>query len=352
LSAEISPTTQQVLRAGLVDADVHVDVPGLAALRPYLPPHWLEYIELSGYRGPATGYHPPALLGAPGIADLPGLRDRLLDREPVAVAILNCCSAIDSIRDHELASAIAAATNDWLAAEWLAPDDRVRGSLVVPVQAPDLAAAEIDRWAGDRRFVQVLLPVRSAQPYGARIYRPLLEAATRAGLVVGLHFGGAPANPTTPVGWASLFIEEYAAMAGAFATQLTSLVADGALARHPDLRLTLIESGVSWLPGHLWKADMYWRGMRRLIPWVRRAPSAYIREQVRLTLAPFDAPPDRAGLEAVIRQLGSDDLLLYASAYPVRTEVVDLLDAVAPATAGRVRRQNAVNWYRLEEWAE
>jgi predicted TIM-barrel fold metal-dependent hydrolase len=348
LSATIRSQTRPRLRAGLVDADVHVDVPGLAALRPYLPPHWLEFIELGGYRGPAPGYHPPALLGAGPISDLSGLRDRLLDREPVAIAILNCCSTVDSIRDHELAAAIAAAINDWLAAEWLGGDDRVRGSLVVPVQAPDLAAAEIDRWAGDRRFVQVLLPVRSPQPYGARIYRPLFEAATRARLVVGLHFGGGPANPTTPIGWAPLFIEEYSAMAGAFATQLTSLVADGTLARHPDLRLTLIESGVSWLPGHLWKADMYWRGMRRLIPWVRRAPSAHVREQIRLTIAPFDAPPDRAGLEAVIRQLGSDQLLLHASAYPVRTEPGDLLDALVPEIAARVRRQNAVDWYRLE----
>lgn len=340
------------LGTGWVDADVHVELPGMDALRPYLRPNWREYIDLTHFRGPAAGYHPPGLLKAAPITGLEQLRGRVLDAEPIAAAIVNCGTAVDAIRDHELAAGFASAINDWLAEEWLSRDGRLRGALVLPVQAPERAAAEVERWAGDRRFVQALLPVRSAQPYGSGIYRPLLAAIAEAGLVAGIRFGGAPANPTTPAGWASLFIEEYVAMAGAFATQLTSLVADGALARHPTLRLTLLESGVSWLPAHLWKADMYWRALRRMIPWVRRAPSSYVRSQVRLTIAPFDAPGDEVGLKAVIAQLGGDGLLLYSSATPTRNEqdgIRDLLDSLAPESAAKVRRDNAADWYRLEE---
>jgi uncharacterized protein len=41
-----------------------------------------------------------------------------------------------------------------------------------------------------------------------------------------------------------------------------------------------------------------------------------VREQVRLTVQPLDAPPNPADLERVLDQIGSDEMLLFATDYP------------------------------------
>src|SRR3712207_9481021 len=48
-------------------------------------------------------------------------------------------------RSLELSAALATACNDWRVAEWLDREPRLRASLVIPFEAPDLAVAEIRR---------------------------------------------------------------------------------------------------------------------------------------------------------------------------------------------------------------
>ena len=66
----------------------------------------------------------------------------------------------------------------------------------------------------------------------------------------------------------------------------------------------------------MWRFDKEWKGLRREVPWVRRLPSDYIREHIRLTLQPFDAPPGPAHLLRLIDRLGSEEMLLFATDYP------------------------------------
>ena len=46
----------------VIDCDVHITVPSVQALFPYLPYHWRHYISNSGFKGPVEGYYLP---GAP-----------------------------------------------------------------------------------------------------------------------------------------------------------------------------------------------------------------------------------------------------------------------------------------------
>ena len=72
------------------------------------------------------------------------MRSQALDRQNVELAILNCAYAVDGIRNRS-GAAVASAVNDWLIAEWLDKEPRLRASIVVTPQYPDLAVKEIDR---------------------------------------------------------------------------------------------------------------------------------------------------------------------------------------------------------------
>jgi predicted TIM-barrel fold metal-dependent hydrolase len=221
---------------------------------------------------------------------------------------------------------------------------------VVPSQIPSLAAREIDRVGGHPGFVQVLLPTRTQHPLGSRLFHPLWEAIERQDLVGGIHFGGMPGNPPTPSGWPSYYFETYSGMAQVFASQVTSIVAEGVFDLFPTLRVALLESGFTWLPAHMWRFDKEWKNLRRLVPWVKRPPSEYIREHLRLTVQPLDAPADTRQLLQIVDQLGSDEMLLYASHYP-RVHAADpeerLIRHLPEPVARKIRGENARALYGL-----
>jgi uncharacterized protein len=341
----------------LVDCDVHAVVPSVHVLEPYLSEHWREVIATSQFSGPTDQSHPPNLTtslrddladvdgGAPGTT-LASVRAQVLDALGVDVAILSCDYGVESIRNPDAAAAIASAVNDWLIAEWLDPEPRLRAAIVVPSGQPAIAAEEIARVADHPAFVAVQLPVRSAMPYGNRSWWPLFEAVTQNDLVAELHFGGFSGLPPTASGWPTSWLEDYVDMTSAFQSQLTSLVAEGTFARFPGLRVALMESGFAWLPAFLWRFDKGWRGLRREVPWTRRPPSEYVREHVRVALQPVDGPADQGQLELVLEQLGCDDLLMFSSDYPHRHSA-EGLGALGVELSDRIRSGNARDHYRL-----
>jgi uncharacterized protein len=309
------------LGESVVDTDIHASVPSVDALFPYLSDHWREYVRTSAFKGAVDTAYPPRAPTtiAPGAHEpisLDVVQRQVLDAWDVEIGILNCAYGIDGLHHPDTAAALSAAVNDWLAAEWLAPEPRLRASLVVPTRVPEMAAREIDRLGDHPGFVQVLLPVRSEAPYGHRRYLPIFEAAARHNLVVSLQFGGSPGNPPTGSGWPSYYIEEYVGMAQVFQSQVLNLVVEGVFDRFPTLRIALVEGGWTWLPSLMWRIDKDWKGLRREVPWNTQPPSAYIRDRMRLTLQPIDAPPQSDDLLELVAALGSEDLLMFSTDYP------------------------------------
>jgi len=153
-------------------------------------------------------------------------------------------------------------------------------------------------------------------PLGRRIYWPMFRAAAEHGLPVGIHAGSAYRHPPSASGWPSYLLEDYVSNTQLFAAQLASLVSEGVFAKFPRLTVVLLESGVTWLPAFAWKFNKTWRGVRTEVPWVAKPPFDVIREHVRLTIQPADAPDDPATLAAVVEQIGSDAMLLFATDFP------------------------------------
>jgi uncharacterized protein len=156
-------------------------------------------------------------------------------------------------------------------------------------------------------------------------------------------------TPPTPVGWPSYYIEEYVGMASVMQAQLSSLVLEGTFQRFGTIRVALLEGGWTWLPQLLWRLDKEWKGIRREVPWLTEAPSATIRRHVKLSIQPIDAPPGGDEVLTVMEQIGSDDLLLFASDFP--HEHGSDPDALVQRLPADVRRKvlfsNAADCYGL-----
>jgi predicted TIM-barrel fold metal-dependent hydrolase len=310
----------------IIDCDVHPTVPGMKALLPYLDDHWREAVTRRGIDDQNTISYPtlnPLTFrsdwmdetgkAATSVAKLAG---QALDPFGTTFAIANCLVGAQAAFSEDLGVAMARAVNDWIAKEWLDRDPRLRASIVVPQQNPERAVDEIERVAKDKRFVQVLLLVGSELTLGRRQHWPIYAAAERLGLTIGIHAGSMFRHPTTPIGWASSYTEEYVNQATGFQSQLTSLITEGVFAKFPNLTVVLMESGVSWLPAYLWRLTKFWKGLRSEVPWVSDPPASIIRDRVRLTLQPFDAPTDDGGIMRLMEQIGSDEMLLFSTDYP------------------------------------
>ena len=309
-----------------IDCDVHPTVPSLAAIIPYLEPMWRDMVERRGLDELTSISYPansPITVrqdwrGADGKAATTAaqLARDCLDPFGTGIAILNCLYGVQLFFNEDMARAFARAVNDWVRAEWLDRDPRLRASIVLPMQNTEFAVAEIERLAPDKRFVQVLILVSEETPPGRRSHWPVYEAAARHGLALGIHAGSNYRNPPSPVGWTTYYTEDYVNQSVAFQTGLTSLIAEGVFARIPDLKVVLLESGFTWLPGYLWRLSKFWKGTRQEIPWVTEPPIDYIRRNVRFSLQPVDGPPQPGELNRLIDHMDSDELLLFSTDYP------------------------------------
>ena len=147
--------------------------------------------------------------------------------------------------------------NDWIA-EYCATDpDRMTGVALVPLADVDLAVEEATR---AKQLGLAGLLARPNHLYGRNLgdpaYDPLWARCVQLGLTVSVHEGLGLRGPTIGTDRFSSFatrhalshpMEQMAAMA--------SFVLDGALERHPELRVAFLESGTGWLPYWLARLD-------------------------------------------------------------------------------------------------
>jgi predicted TIM-barrel fold metal-dependent hydrolase len=300
----------------------------MRALLPYLDDYWRAHIQLRGlerdnYAASAFPANAPInarpdwkpAAGAHG-TDVDALRAHVLDAFQSRYAICNVLHGSPAIFSEDLSAALCRAINDWMAHEWLAKDDRLRASIVVPMHSPDLAAREIERCAADKRFVQVLVWEMAEIPIGRRINWPILRACEAYDLPLGVHAGSSYRHPPTNLGWPSYYLEDYVSWSTGFAGVLNSLISEGAFVEFPRLKVVLMESGVTWLPGWMWRLNKTWRGIRAEVPWLDKSPAEYAREHVRLTIQPFDAPPKAEQLLRIVDQIDCEDMLLFSTDYP------------------------------------
>ncbi len=326
--ADIAAATRQ----RLIDCDIHPMMRSPGHLKTYLSKRWQEHFDQYGdcFRQPfynADTYskvapfisrrdaYPPA--GGPPGSDLAFMREQLLDLHHVDLGVLQVLTPTGaSQRNMEYGAAITSGLNTWQIAEWLEPEPRLRGSLVVAQEYPEAAVEEIHKHGRDRRFVQVSFAPRSLEPAGRRRYWPIYAAAQEHDLPIGLHTTGNPGYPPLPGGgWPSYYAEQHQLVSMGSQATLTSLVFEGVFEAFPRLRVIFIEGGFSWVPALSWRMDRLWNRMRSEVPHVKRPPSEYIKERVWFTTQPLDEMRNGEELRQVVDWVGWDRLC-FSSDYP------------------------------------
>jgi hypothetical protein len=344
----------------LVDADIHHTLPSQAALRPYLSSRWQRYHERFGLRQVletqywVTTTHvqaarvdafPPS--GLPPGGDLDFMREQLLDLWGISFGVLNVTEVFQfSAQRGEYGAALTRAINEFTAEHWLEPEPRLRAAIAVTADNAPAAVAEIERYADDERFVQVLMTLRNEAPMGNRRYWPIYRAAADAGLPVAVHVGGIAGHPPSGAGWFSYYFEMHAGHLQAFQAHMISLVLSGVFDEIPGLSIVFVEGGFSWALPLSWRLDRMHAALGEEVPDLRRKPSEYLRH-FWFTTQPIEEPERPEQFHAMVASLGLADRLLFATDYPHWD--FDAPDQALPKGLSPTDRQNILsgNAHRL-----
>jgi uncharacterized protein len=216
--------------------------------------------------------------------------------------------------DAKASAAACHSYNDWIAGYCAIDPARLAGVGIVPLADVQLAVQET------RHAAELELPGVMARPnhvygrsLGARDYDLLYDLLEETGLVLAVHEGlGVRGAPTIGRDVSETFavrhamshpMEQMAAMA--------SLMLEGALERHPALRVAFLESGTGWLPYWLARLDGHAEWMHDTeTAGLSLTPSEYFARQCMISTDPDD--PLAAW---TVSQVGADHVV-WASDFP------------------------------------
>lgn len=313
-----------------VDADIHVnDTPG--AIAPYCDMPWRLSLEaLDGASYPylqVPGFSPnfrldPPTPGAPPFRSVNSADDMrsALDELDIDVGILfpDHLLLYAAIPNREYAAVLSHAYNRWLVEEWCRAENGLYGVALACPQDPEDSAREIARMAKDNRIVGVFLPTAGVNPlWGDRKYDPIFAAAQEADLPVCLHSVTlvSPAFPCQIDQFENHFARQVLSHSFAMMANLTSIIHTGVPARYPELKVVFTEAGITWVPYMMWRMDKYYNEFRRVVPFLDRRPSEYMKERMWYATQPIEEPDDPSQLVEAMHHIG-DDRVIFASDWP------------------------------------
>ena len=129
----------------------------------------------------------------------------------------------------------------------------------MPFDSPDLAVAEIERFAGDPRFVQVMVRGDTQSEWGDRKYWPIYAACEAADFVAMCHVGGEPGNRYRGSGAPSYYLEQHVWLHMPVERLAMSLICEGVFDEFPRLQVALVEACLTWSGPLQWAMDAAYR---------------------------------------------------------------------------------------------
>ncbi|MGW4335744.1 amidohydrolase family protein [Rhodococcus koreensis] len=252
------------------------------------------------------------------------------------------------------AEEIIRAINTWTAEEWLGRDDRLHGLILVSGAMPDVAVKEIERFGRNDRMVGVAIGANALNlTFGHPVYHPIFKAASEQGLPVVLQVGSdlAASLLTPPVagGQAATYSEYLSLNTHSLMSHIAAMIVQGVFEKFPDLKVLVVGGGLTWVPGYLWRLDYAYRFNHQGAPWLKRMPSEYFQDSIRVSTYQMERSASNEALAAVLSTAPwMRSSLVYTSGFPNR----DCLDPDAMRSrlpgdwADDVLRNNALDLFR------
>ncbi len=313
-------------RNRLIDCDVHPIPRNVQEIYPYLPKRWhKDYIML----GRPFYNHPNHVLRLDAVTpdgNIPGsdpsfVREHLLNEYGIDYAVLLPLAYVNMHPNPYMAADLASAYNQWLVDVWLDGcnhDGRYKGSITVAPQNPKAAVKEIEKWAEHPHMVQVMMDSGADTNFGHMQYHAIYEACAHYGLPIALHPTGEALGISRPAssGYPTTYMEWSVGLTFSVQAHLVSFITEGVFDRFPNLKLVLVEGGSAWLPSLMWRMDNSWKGLRDEVPWLKKRPSEYVKEHVRITSQPLESTDHPEHLLYNLEMMDAKNILMFASDYP------------------------------------
>ena len=254
--------------------------------------------------------------GGPPGSDLDFMRKQHLDANNIEVGVLHPLriGGYDE-RNMDFAEALCTAINDWQIDAWIGPEPRLRGSIYVAQEYPEAAVKEIERRAGDPRFVQVSCAPQSADPLGNRRYWPMFEAICESGRPLALHIGGIPGPSADRLGLAVLLFRASLLQCAGDAVAGDQHGARRRVRPFPEAARAAGGNRLCLGAGAVLAAGPAFERMRDEVPHLKRRPSEYVRDHFWYSTQPMDEPEHPEHLRDVIDWVGWDHVV-FATDYP------------------------------------
>jgi predicted TIM-barrel fold metal-dependent hydrolase len=339
----------------IIDCDLHVNPSKEYPLGPYIPKKLSQAIAQNQHSQPGHGYQNPFGVNRRDIeVSTPEDVTRLhLDRYNLSYAVLQPQPGMSVSLIHciDVANGMARAWNDWEIETFLRFDRRYLGSICVNLADPLAAAAEIRRVGSHPQMVQVIGPGLTPQLLGHRCFDPVYEACCEMGVAFAIHPGNEGSlGSSTPVGRPSSYFEWHNSLPLTYQAQVGSLAAEGTFEKFPELKVVLVEGGVSWLAPLLWRMDKNFKALRSTVPWLKEPPSATILRHCRLTTQPVEEPSRPEFLLQMYQMIQADKTVCFSTDFP-HWDFDDPLHAfpssMPPAMKERIFYDNAAELYGL-----
>jgi uncharacterized protein len=305
----------------LIDGDVHPSY-NVQQMAPWLEPDVLARVREFGLHAHGVPY-PRVRNGAMRLDSRPeeGHELEMVQRQLLNEYEENIGILIPMAGHHwgaeraDVAIPLCHAINEFICKEWLDPEPRFFSTLNVPMEHPEAAVQEIERYKNDKRFVQILMSGTAESEIGDKKYWPIYEAAEDAGLALGVH-EGANSRQRMGVGYPSYYLDEHVGMHYTLSSLALSMICEGVFEAFPKLQVVSIEASISWAASLQWEMDSAFEMLGRELPHLHAKPSEYFREHFWFTTQPIEEPDDPNDLVVAYELTGMLDRIMFSSDYP------------------------------------
>jgi predicted TIM-barrel fold metal-dependent hydrolase len=288
----------------VIDADGHVCDPE-EVIRPYVEPRFRNRPLLPGSvadRRVGGKYGKWHWNPATQIEDM--------DLEGIDIQVLYGTIALvtGKLKERDLSVAVHRAYNDFLAHFCSLNPSRLKGVASLPMIEPSKAARELERAVTELGFIGGMAHTWIYNHHvGEPCYDELYACAEQYNVPIAFHASGEEIDRF------DTFLAEHTI--GHTHEQICAtlfVVFSGILEKFPKLNVGFLEGMVGWIPFLAERMDEEYKFRPHDAPLLTQKPREYFKSGRMF----FGAEPDEWMIPTVIRFLGTDQTILYASDYP------------------------------------